>query len=107
TVAIVRREAFVPTLFASPGQQPVALRPPYAALAAATSPTLLWSGLTGDDATARAAAFVALAGYDYVALTDRHPVQVPPSPCLTPVFRRERYQIFAVSHGGACGPPRS
>lgn len=107
TLAIVRREAFVPTLFAVPGQQPVELRPPYAALAAATSPTLLWTGLTGGDAAARDAAFTALAGFEYVALTDRQPVQVPPSGCLTPVFRQKRFQIFAVSHGGACGPPRS
>ena len=107
TLAIVRREAFVPTLFAVPGQQPVELRPPYAALAAAASPTLLWTGLTGGDPAARDAAFSALAGYDYVVLTDRQPVQVPPSSCLTPVFQQQRFQIFAVSHGGACGPPRS
>jgi len=104
TLAIPRREAFVPTLFAVPGQQPVVLRPPYAALAAAAPPPLLWSGLTGGDVAARAAAFSALAGYDYVAVTDRQPVQVPPSRCLAPVFRQQRFQIFAVVHGGACGP---
>ena len=38
TLAISRREAFVPTLFAYPGQQPVALRPSYAALADAVTP---------------------------------------------------------------------
>jgi hypothetical protein len=107
TLAIARRDAFVPTLFATPGQQPVALRPPYAALATAASPSLLWSGLTGGDAAARDAAFTALAGYDYVALTDRQPIKVPPSPCLTPVYQQERFQIFAVTHGGACGAPRS
>ncbi len=108
TLAIARREVFVPTLFAVPGQQPVELRPPYAALAAAAaSSTLLWSGLTGGDAAAREAAVSALAGYDYVALTDRQPVQVPPSPCLTPVFEGPRFQIFAVVHGRGCSAPRS
>ena len=107
TLAIVRREAFVPTLFASPGQQPVELRPPYTALAAAAPPPLLWTGLTGGNAAARDAAYAALADYDFVALTDRQAVRVPPSPCLTPVYHEERFQIFAVSHGGGCGPPRS
>src|SRR6476620_2666377 len=38
SLAISRREAFVPTLFAYPVQQPVALRPSYAALADAATP---------------------------------------------------------------------
>ena len=48
-LAISRREAFVPTLFAYPGQQPIALQPSYAALADAAPPQLFWIGLTGDD----------------------------------------------------------
>jgi hypothetical protein len=37
-LAVVGADAFVPTLFAEPGQQPLALTPDYAALAAAASP---------------------------------------------------------------------
>lgn len=108
TLAVARRGAFVPTLFALPGQQPVALRSPYAALAAAAPPALLWAGLVGEEPEARAAARQALAGYGYVAFTDRKKVRVPPERCLAPVFRGPRFQIFAIRHGSGCpGAPES
>jgi len=44
TLAIVRRDAFVPTLFAFPTQQPVALRPEYRALADRLAPERLGPG---------------------------------------------------------------
>ena len=41
-LAVARREAFVPTLFAYEGQQPIALEPPYDMLADAATPQDLW-----------------------------------------------------------------
>jgi len=102
-MAVVRRDAFVPTLFAEPGQQPIALRLSYDADAAAVQPPLLWAALTGGDPDARAAALRALSPYDYVAFTDRQPVHVPPNPCLMPWFIEPRLWIFAVRRDAGCG----
>jgi hypothetical protein len=102
TLAVWRRAAFVPTLFAFPGQQPVALTPPYDRLATAATPFELWSALVTGDADARARVAGALAAYDAIVFTDRNPFQVPPRPCLQPVFAQPTFQIFALSHGEGC-----
>ena len=101
TLAIIRRDAFVPTLFAGAGQQPVVLRPPYNAAAAAAPPELLWAGLTGGDAAARRGAMRALADYDYVAFTDRLEVHIAADACLAPVFSQPLFQIFALRCTGS------
>jgi hypothetical protein len=102
-LATVRREAFVPTLFAIAGQQPIAVKPPYSALAEAAQPQLLWAAFVdgGSDEQARVAP--ALKEFDYVAFTDQGAVHVPPSPCLAPVFRQPTFQIFVVRHDASCG----
>ena len=104
TLAILRRDAFVPTLFATPGQQPIAIRAEYAAAAEAASPTLLWAGLAGGDRQRRGAALQALAAYDFVVFTDRQPVAIAPDPCLDPLEleRAPRFAIFALHHGAGC-----
>jgi hypothetical protein len=69
SLAVVTADAFVPTLFAFPGQQPLALREPYAALARSASPEDFWTFLVDGtpDPDGRVAA--ALAGYDFVLIT--------------------------------------
>jgi hypothetical protein len=52
-LAVARRAAFVPTLFAYLAQQPIALNPPYDRLAAAATPFELWSAFTTRDDTAK------------------------------------------------------
>jgi len=47
-MAIPRQEAFVPSLFAIPGQQPIALKPDFTALAEAAQPQRLWAALVGN-----------------------------------------------------------
>jgi len=102
TLAISRRDAFVPTLFGVPAQQPIELRPPYDGLAVAAQPSLLWSAFVTSDPAARNAGLRALAAYDYVVFTDRHSFGVPPNDCLGPVFRQPTFQIFAVAHMRGC-----
>jgi hypothetical protein len=102
TVAVWRRAAFVPTLFAFPGQQPVALKPPYDRLAAAATPFELWSALVTGDADARARVSAALTAYDAIVFTDRSPFQVPPHRCLQPAFAQPTFQILTVSHAAGC-----
>jgi hypothetical protein len=92
-MAVVRRDAFVPTLFAAPGQQPLALRPGWAAIAAAAQPPLLWAALTV--ATTRPA-LPALAPFDAVALVGRGPVREPPGCLLRPLLAAPTFRIFAL-----------
>jgi hypothetical protein len=106
TLAIVRREAFVPTLFANPAQQPVAMRGPYAALAAKTVPQDLWSAFIGRNAAAATRAAGALAHYDDVAFLDVRPFRVAPSRCLAPLFRQPRFQIFSLLPSCRAGASR-
>jgi hypothetical protein len=101
-LAISRREAFVPTLFAYPGQQPIALQPSYAALIHAAAPQLFWAGLTGGDTTEITQLLPVLQQYDYVALTGGGPVDVPPNRCLAKFYRQPSFQIFAVLHDPGC-----
>jgi hypothetical protein len=101
-LAVSRREAFVPTLFAYPGQQPIALQMPYAALADAAPPQLLWAGLTGGDIAEITRLLPVLQQYDYVALVGGGPVYVPPNRCLMKFYRLPNFQIFAVVHDPGC-----
>ena len=100
--AVWWRAAFVPTLFAFLGQQPVVLKPPYDRLAAAATPFELWAALVTGDAAAQARASAALAAYDAIVFTDRNPLQLPPHPCLQPVFAQATFQIFTVRHAEGC-----
>jgi hypothetical protein len=101
-LAISRRQAFVPTLFAYPGQQPVALQTAYAALADAASPQRFWTGLTGGGSVEITQLLPALQQYDYIALTGGGPVDVPPNRCLAKFYRQPNFQIFAVLHDPGC-----
>jgi hypothetical protein len=96
TLAIARREAFVPTLFAYPTQQPIALRPPYDAVAGETSPNWIWDGFVGGNDQERAASALVLKDYDFIVFTDRQPFTVPPDKCLEPRDATPSFQLFAI-----------
>jgi hypothetical protein len=102
TLAIARREAFVPTLFAIPGQQPVMLKPTFLALTEAAQPQILWAALITGDAADGTHLPNLLRGYDFVAVTDNRPIPAPSNRCLTPFFVRPTFQIFAVVHDADC-----
>jgi hypothetical protein len=105
TLAIPRREAFVPTLFALPTQQPVMMRPLYATLAAAAQPQQLWAAFVGNDAAGLERLLPLLEQYDYIVFTDHRPLRVPPSRCLRPEFEQPTFQIFAIVHMPNCASP--
>src|SRR5262249_6307767 len=98
-MAVVRREAFVPTVFASPGQQPLVLRPDWAAIAAAAQPPLLWAAVTG--AGGHPPGLPALAPFEAIALVGRAPVREPPGCRLPPLLTAPSFRIFAVRCGTA------
>jgi hypothetical protein len=104
TLAIARRDDFVPSLFANPAQQPLALSPEGAALAAMAPAGSLWSAFVAGKTVPRAQIEAALNHYDYLVFVDRHAFRVPPSRCLSPFFRQASFQIFAIAQG--CGSRR-
>jgi hypothetical protein len=97
-LAAARRDAFVPTLFALPGQQPIAFTPPYRALAAETSTDTLWRVfVTGGDAASDARARVVLGHYDYVVFVGVRPFTLGERQGLVPAFVAPRFQLFRVA----------
>jgi hypothetical protein len=105
-LAVARREAFVPTLFAYKGQQPIALKPPYDVLAGAATPQDLWSVVApGRDAANAAGLPRALQQYDFVAVTGGEPWDVPRTRCLRLFFKQPSFEIFAVLHDDVCASP--
>jgi hypothetical protein len=105
TLAAWRREAFVPTLFAFPTQQPIALRAPYEALAAATSPTELWSAFVDGDAAARIRIAPLLQNYDFIVFADRDAVVLPEYRCLRALPSPSNFRLYALEHAASCAEP--
>jgi hypothetical protein len=104
-LAIPRREAFVPTLFAIAGQQPVALKPAFAALADAAPPQPLWAILTAAQSAAPALLPAVLEQFDFVVIVDKRPIHLPPHRCLAPVSVQATFQIYSISHSPDCAGP--
>jgi hypothetical protein len=101
-LAVARRDAFVPTLFASQTHQPVVVRQPYIALAEGVQPEQLWSSFVGSASLGLAQPPATLWQYDFIAFTDNRPVRVLPNPCLKAIFLQPTFQIFAVVHAPGC-----
>jgi hypothetical protein len=101
-LAISRRGVFVPTLFAIEGQQPVAVKPAFAALVDVAQPQRLWAILMAGQATDRAPLPAMLEQFDFVALIDRRTIRLPPHRCLAPSFVQPTFQIYAISHNLGC-----
>jgi len=99
-LSVARREAFVPTLFANKEQQPIALKPPYDALADAATPPELWDLVLAGRNTPKV-----LQQYDFLAVTGSKPLSLPPAPCLRPFFGQSTFEIFRILHDARCGSP--
>ncbi|HEX6841361.1 MAG TPA: hypothetical protein VF113_07525 [Stellaceae bacterium] len=110
TLAIIRRDAFVPTLFAYATQQPVALRPEYRALADRLTPERLWAGLVAAAPPLDERERAALGGYDYVAIVGRRSFRPPVRPWLAGVFAAPRFALLRLVPDAArldgTAPPR-
>ena len=102
TLAATRRAAFVPTVFANATQQPLALRPPYDALAAGISPAVLWAAFVEGSGTAQSQAESALRSYDFIVFADRDPFTVAARPCLERLPSPQSFQLFALRRDRAC-----
>lgn len=96
-LAAARREAFVPTLFAYPGQQPVAFRPRFRALAAALPADRLWAAFVRGAPPLDGAERKALAAYDYIAFSGVAPFTLANPRGLAPAFLSPRFQIYRLA----------
>ena len=96
-LAAARRDAFVPTLFALPSQQPIALPPPYRALAARTSPDRLWSAFVAGGAKLDAAEHATLDNYDYIAFAGIRPFTLEADDSLALVFVAPRFALYRIA----------
>jgi hypothetical protein len=96
-LAVATRQAFVPTLFAYPSQQPVLLRPPWDAVAAASDPAAIWIA-----AMNAKGAIPVLRAFDAVVFLDGKPIPDITTPCLTPVGRRLDFQVYWIEKDDSC-----
>jgi hypothetical protein len=96
-LAIIEADAFVPLLFDFPGQQPVALRPEYAALRGKASAEDFWAVLVAGSADADGKVAAALAGYDDILLLDSDAFTMPDDPRLLPRFASPNFRLYAIA----------
>jgi hypothetical protein len=94
TLAAATRDAFVPTLFAIPGQQPIAFVPPWGALAAETSPPRLWQAYVEGGPPLTLAESAVLGRYDYVAFLGVAPFVLADRRGLQPVIVVPRFELY-------------
>ncbi len=91
---IVGRDAFVSTLFAYRGQQPVALTPEAERLASVAEPGAVWQALMGAGGSTNPS-FI-LQEFDAVLPLDRRPFAMRPTPGLTPVAVEPDFALYRV-----------
>lgn len=97
TLAVLRRDAFAPTLFAYETQQPIIVTPSARVLREAVEPKALWqavmAGQAGEEQARRA-----LAGFDALVALGPEPFVVPPSRLLEPVGIEPNFALYRVIH---------
>jgi hypothetical protein len=96
TLAVLRRDAFVPTLFANPTQQPIALRPQYRVLAGQLSPRRLWDALVKRTAPLNLAERAALADYDFIVFVGQRPFALPVEKGLSPLVTTPHFVLARI-----------
>jgi hypothetical protein len=97
TLAVLRRDAFVPTLFTYADQQPVTLTAAGWPLQAADDPGALWAlAMAGDQGEDRLRA--ALVGFDALVVLGPRPFVVPPNRVLAPIGVEPNFALYRVVH---------
>jgi hypothetical protein len=93
-LAVPRRDAFVPTLFAYVSQQPIAFTPQALPLLDGFSADGLWEHFVEGRAYADPRIPAALARYDYIAFAGKQPFELRSGGGLQPVFISPRFGIY-------------
>ena len=86
SMAVIAKSAFIPTIFADRGQQPIALRPPYQVLASQTPPHFLDKNPADWDWIA--------AQYDYLLIFEKDRFKAPLPPNLRLVHDGARIRLY-------------
>jgi len=95
TLAVIRRDAFVSTLFTRSTQQPVGFTPLASAMSeAASMGGKFWPSVVAGDASVRQA----LAGFDALLVVDGDPFVVPPTSYLVPVAIEPNFALYRIVH---------
>lgn len=94
--AVRLKDAFVPTLFASPSQQPVHFTRDYEALARQAYPVQLWLDFVEHPGTASPARLAVLQQFDYMLFVDHEPFTLEAPDWLEPVFMRPSFQLYRI-----------
>ncbi len=102
-LAVLRRDAFVTTLFAYPMQQPIALQPEAKALADLLSPDELWYAFVDNSTPLSSAAGSALQRCGYVVFAGTKPFVLRNSAGLEPAFVAPRFQLYRVAASASPG----
>ena len=97
TLAVLRRDAFVPTVFAYETQQPVILTPEARALRNTADPAELWTALMAGEA-GDARLRKALAGFDTLVALDPRPFEAPATPLLVPAGTEPNFALYRIVH---------
>jgi hypothetical protein len=98
SLAVIGADAFVPTLFVFPGQQPLSFREPYAALARSASAEDFWSLIIDGKADEAGRVAATLSRYDYVLVTDGVAVRTGDATGLELVARFADAALLKVRH---------
>jgi hypothetical protein len=105
TLAVVRRDALVTTIFHYPLQQPITLQPDADRLADALPADGLWYQFVDNSTPLTPAAKAALQQCGYVAFADPRAFTLKNTSGLTPVFVKPRYQLYRVTADAAAPRP--
>ncbi len=97
-LAVSEADAFVPTLFVFPGQQPLRFRERYAALARSASPEDFWTLIVDGAPDPGRRIATALAGYDFVLVTADAAARAGDEIGLDLVARFANATLFAIRH---------
>lgn len=95
TLAVLRRDAFVTTLFAYETQQPITLTPAALELRDAAEPRALWQSLMAG-AAGEERVRAALAGFDALVVLSPTPFVVPTNRQLVPVGIEPNFALYRI-----------
>jgi hypothetical protein len=93
-LAVARRDAFVPTLFASATQQPIGFTAEYGAIATQLSADALWRFYVAGTGTLPPAVAQALAHCTYITFAGRQSFTIRAGVGLAPLFVSPRFQVY-------------
>ena len=95
-LAVTLRQAFVPTLFAFPTQQPVRLMPGWGELAARTDPDRVWQAFRGRDPASVSLRGLVYAQFDAIVFVGDVDAGVVASNCLAAMGSTPGFALYRI-----------